>query len=205
MPNAGAATAVIQRAADGVVGTSDGLAATAAWGCLSALPGSEGHRGLAELTALALEGSGPLQSGPQAAPGVSGLRRDRLGPGASPRRLLPTPKPLLLPTLRRCSAHLVRRGFDRPRLHLHRHVLHRLLRLHQLHLRHVLCPRRGFARVWVSGFAFPRRPGFRVSPILPLGFGFRVSAWWICITNRGRGAEPRKTNLNDLGQKRTFS
>ena len=147
----------------------------------------------------------PPQSGPQAAPGVSGLRRDRLGPGASPRRLLPTPKPLLLPTLRRCSAHLVRRGFDRPRLHLHRHVLHRLLRLHQLHLRHVLCPRRGFARVWVSGFALPRRPGFRVSPILPLGFGFRGSAWWVCITNRGRGAEPRKTNLNDLGQKRTFS
>ena len=60
-PNAGAATAVIRRAADGVVGTSDGLAATAPWGCLSALPGSEGHRGLAELTAPALEGPKGMQ------------------------------------------------------------------------------------------------------------------------------------------------
>ena len=102
------------------------------WGCLSALPGSEGHRGLAELTAPALEGSGPPQSGPQAAPGVSGLRRDRLGPGASPSRLLPTPKPLILPTPR-CPAHLDRRVHRRA--HHHHALLH--LRAHDyLHVHH---------------------------------------------------------------------
>ena len=64
----------------------------------------------------------------------------------------------------------------------------------------LLSPQRGFARVWVSGFAFPRRLGFGFRPFCRWvsGFGFRVSAWWVCMTSQGRGAEPRKTNLNDF-------
>ena len=41
-------------------------------------------------------------------------------------------------------------------------------------------PERGFARVWVSGFAFPRRLGFGFRPFCRwVSFGFRVSAWWV--------------------------
>ena len=61
-----------------------------------------------------------------------------------------------------------------------------------------LRPPAGFRPGLGFGFRFSAASGFRVSPILPLGFGFRVSAWWVCMTSQGRGAEPRKTNLNDF-------
>ena len=64
-----------------------------------------------------------------------------------------------------------------------------------------LRPPAGFRPGLGFGFRFSAASGFRVSPILPLGFGFRVSAWWVCMTSQGRGAEARKTNLNDFRPK----